>query len=283
MTVSSGFTSQVRSLARALRDRVRHRLATPCAAPLLVTGNQKSGTTVIGFLLAALTGRSYCNDPFNQDVPFVLPAIGRGRISMEEYIRSHQAHFAHGVVKDPNFPFVAEGLHACFPEASFAWIIRDPRENIRSILNRLGLQGDLDVPDETVVNRLQKLRGWSLYFDPSHFSIGGDGWIETLGRRWLAVARIAARMSSKSELLRYEDFVADKVGAIRNLARELGHDPCQNIEHLVNQQFQPKGDHTVTALNFFGPRNLEMIESICAPMMDHFGYSGSKLADECSI
>jgi len=73
-------------------------------------------------------------------------------------------------------------------------------------------------------------------------------------------------------LIRYEDFVADKVGAIARLAAELGLPAAQDIDAWTDVQYQPRGDRDISWQEFFGPENLARIERICGDRMARFGY-----------
>jgi hypothetical protein len=74
-------------------------------------------------------------------------------------------------------------------------------------------------------------------------------------------------------LVRYEDFMKDKVGEIVGLARRLGLEPAYDIADRVDTQFQPRGRlRGIPWLDFFGADNLAQIETICADRMQQFGY-----------
>jgi len=73
-------------------------------------------------------------------------------------------------------------------------------------------------------------------------------------------------------LVRYEDFVTDKVGFIRSMASELGYLQVNDIDDVIDVQYQPRGKSDVSWNRFFGSRNLARIERVCDGRMQKFGY-----------
>lgn len=65
----------------------------------------------------------------------------------------------------------------------------------------------------------------------------------------------------------------DKVGAIRNLAKQVGLNPINDITEYLNIQYQPRGNREISWQDFFGEANIHSIETICREQMDYFGYN----------
>lgn len=87
--------------------------------------------------------------------------------------------------------------------------------------------------------------------------------------RWRQVLSRAERVV---EMIRYEDFLVDKAGCIAGLAERLGLPVVADIRKDQDRQYQPRGDRNVSLDAFFGEKNLQLIESVCAEGMAHFGY-----------
>jgi hypothetical protein len=72
-------------------------------------------------------------------------------------------------------------------------------------------------------------------------------------------------------LVKYEEFVADKPGAIDNLRRRLGLRRARSIDAVMDVPFQPAASDRRPWDEFFGD-NLLVIEHTCATRMRAFGY-----------
>lgn len=108
---------------------------------LIILGGQKSGTTAIAASLARLIGRSATLDLSDPQHHSLLPLVARGDISFREYLKLTRKDFARPVFKDPTHTIFYPELREWFPHAVFIFIIRDPRDVIRSIFDRLDIDG----------------------------------------------------------------------------------------------------------------------------------------------
>ena len=245
---------------------------------IFLFGNLKSGTTAIASLLARATGRSVTLDLFHRVHPSVEIGLLEGKLRLSQVVEDHKPWFAKDMVKEPGLAFFFEQLVECFPQGRFVFILRDPRDNIRSILNRLGLPGSL-AQMQAEHWRALPTRSWEIIFEGGLFGAGGDNYIEVLSNRWNIVLDKYLANSERAILVRYEDFVADKAGQIETLARRLDLEPRHDVTAYLDVQYQPKGDRSVSWLDFFGHDNLARIERICAQGMRRFGYAPSLPAD----
>ncbi len=274
-------TSRERSghpIARALRNsfaraatagRTLFARVNPC--PIIVLGNQKSGTTAIAALLSEMTGLSVTLDLKREMKNPVIDRVKAGDLSMADLVRLNKLDFSRDIIKEPSLsPFFRE-LHECFPESTFVMVIRDPRDNIRSILNRLKVPGDLD--DIGGAERSRMTRAWQLILDGRWLGLDGANYIEMLAQRWNFIADVYTENGGRMQLLKYEDFTRDKIGELERLARTLGLEKKNDVSHRVDVQFQPAGDRGVRWDRFFGTENLSRIERICADRMAKFGYA----------
>ena len=115
-------------------------------APIIVLGHQKTGTSVIAALLGEATGKSVTIDMFhhnNKIRPFFREDIFNKKLSLRDFIQANALYFSTDIIKEPDLTFHYEALLNYFPKAKFVFVIRDPRDNIRSILNRLKISGNL--------------------------------------------------------------------------------------------------------------------------------------------
>jgi hypothetical protein len=260
------------------REFVQHRTAKVHPRPVLIGGSQKSGTTAIGALLAKATGVRYSYDPFWRALQYdsqayQLVEILENRLTLETFIDRHPAYFAAEIVKCPDFAFLYPRLRSRFPDAQYVFIVRDPRQNIRSILNRLRIPGNLERLGPEAHRMVADKPGWRGVLSGAGLGITEGNYVSRLAQRWNLGVQGYLDQRPRIHLVRYEDFMADKTGSIRELATALGLAVVSDIGADLDRQYQPAGNRSVALDTFFGEKNLETIESICAPGMAMFGYA----------
>jgi hypothetical protein len=157
-----------------------------------------------------------------------------------------------------------------FPSARFLFVVRDPRDNLRSILNRLQLPGDLEALSAEQWDAISP--AWRMVVDGRWLGLDAGSYIEMLARRWCLCAEIYLHNSEHMALVRYEEFRSAKVATLRALAQSFGWSERHDIRARVDVQFQPAGDRGVGWEEFFGTANLHRVEEICAALMEQVGY-----------
>ncbi len=255
-------------------DVLERYLLTPFVTPnehaIIVLGNPRSGTTAIAGLLAEHAGASATLDlwPRLRD-PETLAAVHSGELPFDDFVRRFRADFSRDVIKDVHLTFLFPRLSERFPEARFVMVVRDPRDNIRSILDRLDLPGDrADV--DPARRDLRPL--WRAVLDSPWLETGDGPYVERLARRWSIAARVYLEHTESMELVRYEDFRADKAGAIAGLADRLGLERRGRIEDKLDRSYQRRGRREADWRDYFGPDNLRTIEATCATEARALGY-----------
>ncbi len=252
----------------------RNRRAGLHPEPVFVLGNQKSGTTAVAALLAECAGQEFVHDTLYRRKKR-LRELMDGNPPLAEFARGAPELFRAEVIKDNDFTFLVPELTEAFPKAKLVYIVRDPRDNIRSMLNRLQYSGALpDLPEAERDELRRRLPGWYEILTGSSFGTPGGHYIDVLAERWVRAARAYLDAPDRMTLVVYEEFDASKRPTIERLARSLGFDVVKDITASQDKQFQPPGDRSVTWTEFFGD-NLERIERICAPEMERFGYRPS--------
>lgn len=255
---------RVRTLYQTLTSRVN-------ACPILVTGNQKSGTTAIAALLAEMTGASVSLDLKKEMPSPTFHRVRSGDLSIDAFVRRNRLDFSRHIIKEPNFVVLYDALLHRFPESTWVFIVRDPRDNIRSILNRLRLPGNLHDLDRPYCGLFQQ--AWNLYLDGRWLGIENGNYIDVLASRWKLAADLYLQHRRTMILVRYEDFEKAKIEQIENLAHRLGLEPRHDITDHLDVAYQPPGDRTVAWREFFGADNLSRIERACRPAMEQLGYA----------
>jgi len=264
-------------LGRELRDigyRAMNVLSRVNPRPLFVLGNQKSGTTAIAALLAEATGRSVTLDLAREVWNPTFHKIPSGELSFEDFVARNRWGFSREIVKEPNLTLFHPELVRSFPEATFLFVLRDPRDNIRSLLNRLNLRGDLDTLPEAAWSAANPLStpGWGVVFDARWRGIPGEHYIDRLAHRWRFCLEVYLANAARMQLCRYEDFNLDKAGKIAEVAESLGYPVVGDLAGRVDYPFQPGGDKSSVWAEFFGLENQARIETICADGMRAMDY-----------
>jgi hypothetical protein len=240
-------------------------------SPIFVLGNQKAGTSPIAGLLAKLTGLPLTMDIRREIEHPSIELIRRGELTLSEFIRRNKLDFSRPIIKEPSLTFIYQTLAESFRDAKYVFVYRDPRDNIRSILNRVKATGcQQRLTDEQERNMTI---GWRRVFDGEPVGRRGKDYIETLAIRWDCAARILLANEGPFVPVRFEDFLRDKIGIISKLAHDLNLTPKHDIAGKVDYPFQPPGDRSVSWIDFFGERNLRRIESICTGSMERLNYS----------
>lgn len=240
--------------------------------PIFVLGHQKSGTTVIANLLALALGERYSHDMFYHRQYSKVSNVYSGGISITEIVRDIPNAFAAGVIKDPDLTLLLPSILTYFPKSKIIFIIRDPRANIGSVLERLGIPGDLQgLAAEQALARVNKTL-WKEALSHNFSKHKSTHYIDILSNRWNYYNAFAFCKSSRLHVIMYEDFLIDKTKNIEHICSMIGRDIKNDISNKIDKSFQPKGTRATNHLEFYGHDNLSRINNICQPIMSKFGY-----------
>ena len=256
---------------RRLRRYVMNSTARVNHRPIIILGNQKSGTTAIASLLAQATDKSVTLDLSERWLPWHWARdIHAGRLSFQALVMQARLEFSRDIVKEPALTHMYSYLEECFPNAQYVLIVRDPRDNIRSILDRVDLPG---TPTRFDAQQLTSLKpGWRKVLDGTRLGFRRDRWPDNLSEKWNHCADIHLENPEEVLLLKYEDFQADKCAQIALLAARLGLPVTQDVSETVDIQYQPRGRRrSMPWIDFFGAENLSRIERICCERMRKLG------------
>ena len=272
----------VRSRTRSLRTKLAallwpvavkaHQWFTPrldlaALDSVLVLGNQKTGSTAIARLLAAYGELGVASDIHllqSADVQVTNDPAWVGA-----FIQRARYYFRQSVIKENALTPATGALLDVLPKARPIYITRHPVHNIRSILDRLNLPGTprpldaLEIEDD----------GWTSIVDSRHLGFEAADHIASLAQRWTYMTAIYRRHRDRLTLVRYEDFMADKLATIQQLAGQLDIAARQDIRPLLDVPFQPCGSHRSEApTSFFSADALAIINRHCATGMDALNY-----------
>ena len=239
--------------------------------PLFILGNPKSGTTIIANLLSKATKQTLTSD-IQSIIKYAPLQLDFNLLSFDDFIKQHKYEFSKEIIKEPFLSFYTEELIKSFPNAKFIWIVRNPYQNIRSILNRLKIPGNLPKINFNNFTELEKTPAWKLNLQSRMLGYNSSNYIEALAFRWNHVINIYKQNQNKIRLVKYEDFILDKQKYIENLALELDFTIQSNISNSVNIQYQPKGNSEIDLRKFFGVENYKIINKLCKENMQELGY-----------
>lgn len=249
-------------------ERLRARFSEPHPSPLILFGNQKAGGTAIAGLLSAATGLRATLDLSGTKAPYFAQLM-QGKVSLKTFIRRNAFSFSAPIIKDGSLTFIGEALMEHFALKRAGFIVRDPFDNIRSILDRLKLPGHLHKLD---VSTLRINSTWKSILSGEDIGLPRSHYVEILARRWLAATEFYERERQRLTLVRYDRFCADKRGTILWLARTFDLRANYDVTALLDHPFQRRGTPTRDWDGFFGPDNLDRITQICGPAAARLGY-----------
>jgi hypothetical protein len=242
--------------------------------PVIVLGNHKAGTSVVAGLLGSLTAQSTALELRKELKHDRYRAVHEGRLPFARLIARNKVDFSRAIIKENHFSTMPGQIMAQFPRSPIIMIVREPRDNIRSLLNRLGVPGNLESIPPKLWRTVPDV--WKLVLDGRWLGLDSENYIEQQALRWNLIVDHHLANRDRWVLQRYEDFQADKLTELGRLAGAVGLLPVRDITHALDFQFQPAGDRSVSWESFFGEENLARIEQICAANMERLGYPLSR-------
>ena len=276
--VVNRFHCSIFSMRKVLADCV----AVIEPKPILVLGNQKSGTTAVAALVAEATGQSVILDVFFRKRGSIRRILA-GDLSLRRFREKNKSYFTQRIIKDPDFTFLASDLFELYPEAPIVFILRDPVDNVRSILNRLKISGQVERLSECDRAELERISPeWFDVVDGQRYGLYDSNPVIALLRRAIESHKICEKLSrnlgERIVVVRYEDFLQDKTQYIHQLAERLNLKVSSDISSKMDVQFQPRGDSSVDFASFFGADNWprirdELSRPECRQVLHANGYS----------
>lgn len=239
-------------------------------SPVIVLGNQKSGTSAIAALLGEMTGLTYSIDLRDEIRKPIFDKVYSGDLSLKRLIRKNRLDFTRDIVKEPNLSLLLPKLKKRFPESKVVMIVRDPFDNIRSLLDRLDIPGNTEILSDEQNDKLSLT--WKKIIFNSGLNTNKLGHIENMAYRWNLIVSEYFKHDHDLILVRYEDFNKDKTGTIKSLAKRLGLKSEHDIAGIINKQFQQKGNTVSNYLDYFGKVNYDIIFNTCSHNMRRLGY-----------
>lgn len=255
----------------ALRSRLSTPLDFATADPIVVLGNQKTGSSAIAGLLAARTGVSLAADL--EDAWTREFELAQNRAMLDLFIQKNRYTFRHAIVKENSLTLAADGLFDTMPKARGVFVVRHPVDNIRSILDRLTWPGD----PRPVESLKEAPATWQQVFNLGLWGVDVADHISALAHRWRLTTEAVLRNRPRGFVVRYEDFDHNKLGTIDLLATDLALNDREPIDHLLDHAFQPRGSRRNDSVHtVFSDETLNAIVQICSEGMRTLGYDSTQ-------
>lgn len=241
-------------------------------SPIFIFGNQKSGTSAIAALLGELTVIPTAIDLFYSGFNFQLFIKWKKKeITTKEFVNKNKKEFAKTIIKEPHLSVFYKELKEEFPNAKFVMIVRNPVDNIRSILDRLNIDGTKSQLDKKDKKKI--FHSWNLLFNNQWIGGNKTQYIETLAERWNIIMDSYFENKEGIILVKYEDFLKDRIGILNRLSEELELKTIADISAILEKSFQPKGKKShQNPIKFFGEKNLNIITHLCKKNMEKLEY-----------
>ena len=240
---------------------IRNYLYQPNRKAILLLGLNKSGTSVTINLISKKADIS-----FFDDFPYRLGGFEKvlsGNTTLESYVKKHSYYFSKEIIRYPIQPEAIDLARKCFEMNKYLLTIRHPANNIKSILSRLNIRGDLKNLDTSKLN---------IHSNWLRMLTKKENYIDSLIACWNeAYSQEELIRTQNCIIFKYEDFLKNKELYITNKVKELGLEPKFSIEEYLNTQYQPSGTNK-SNLVFFGANNYEKIKNNTNIIANKFGY-----------
>lgn len=233
---------------------------------IVICGCERSGTTAVASLLAAGTGKQLLDDP-----PEAWHLIPKVKMILEEPDALCQFLKPDTIVKVPGFAAVIEEVNSFTPHVQFVVVIRDPRDVVSSMLERLS-------------DRPGPLFLWTEWLN-----VQASGLVDRLAGRWCKYIEMASASSHKCgnvTFINYEDFVKDKILVLRELAELFGNSFHNGlVKDQLEFQFRKEKNHTIQGpgryVSDLTEKDQYLIINRCAKLMIEYGYDDHTITTTC--
>ena len=237
-----------------LRSKIRNLIYTPNSAATIILGFPKSGTSALTGMLATRSGKSASIDTPCLWEPY-LKKIQEDGLDFKKHVFNNPFRFSKDIVKEPNMVFLLDKLPEVFKMNKVIIIRRNPYKNIKSILDRLGLPGNLQ--------RDSELPEFNKNWQRLLLEGKGDNYVERLANKWYNVdsqLKLISEYSLTFEV-QYEDFNEHKVQTIDSIIEFLNWERKNSIDQILNKPYQPRSANNISISDFFGD-NLVFLNNI---------------------
>jgi hypothetical protein len=227
---------------------------------ILITGCERSGTTIIAKLLSKSTGLKLLNDP--KESWYIYPlvkTIGLRGMPISFIFKL----WSFPLVKVPGFATILPQLRKTqINKFKVIYLVRDPRDNYAAIKERLN----------------EDLNG--LYLNINFLNLKGKNQCENIALRWNAYLNCVKDYKDNHGdvfYVKYEDFLKDKLKVLQDVAIfcDVKFNSAEIIDDLdkqINKSWSNKIKGEGRYIKDLTPNEIETITSITAKNMELFNY-----------
>lgn len=232
---------------------------------IIILGHQKSGTTAIATLIAKRSSLSYTADIVRSHRNHIdWDYLHNKEIDFSSFSKKYKYEFSKSLLKEPELSFFYKDLKEQCSDRKFIFVLRHPVDNIKSILSRLKLNSMSELKDSRIYrSELDKFPMWK--------SILGDidNPIPALCKRWNDLVTIYEDNKENIYLIKYENFHENKKKSIDELCCYAEVKPINDINDLLNVQYQKKGSR-ISNTDFFRDEDILLMESLLIKKSDYY-------------
>ncbi|SDW83771.1 sulfotransferase [Aequorivita viscosa] len=242
-------------------QKFQEKIARPNKNAIWIFGMQKSGTSAIAALLAHRSGKSVTIDTPLLWHPYSTQ-IKSGVLNLGQHVNNNPYPFSKDIIKEPGASLMINYIKDYFELQRYVFIVRNPFDVIRSILNRLGLEGN-----EVILNIDSVNKNWQPMF------VDGENYVKKLADIYVKVYSQDHYLNHPNcVLVKYEDFKNNKESFIDDLCDSLELKKVNSIKNIKNKQFQPKGKQVDDFRAYFGKTNYNIILNTTIKQLEYFDY-----------
>lgn len=238
-------------------------------SPIIIYGNQKSGTSAIASLLGIATQKNFQIDFFYKIGLYEKKMLSK-EADMKNCIERFPLYFSKNIIKEPELVLFLNQLENIFLSGKFIHIVRNPFDNIKSILNRLDISPE---QAEKISKLSSNIDPYAPLWDLIMFNSEGRNLFEMLIDKWVFTSMQTRCLKKVSpNVIKYEDFISNKLKFINDLCITLNLEVKKDISPFLDVSFQRKGTN-VARENFFQPHHIDLIYKKCGSEMLRYDYS----------
>ncbi|TDX42939.1 sulfotransferase domain-containing protein [Halanaerobium congolense] len=238
----------------------------------IVIGNPKTGTSVISSLIAVYGGLTKTIDI--PEMWYKQLELYKGNIELEKFISENPHRFAKKLVKEPNLTFLYSKIKDIFPKSKIVLITRHPVDNVRSVLDRVNISPSSLPIDTKEIDDMKIINPWKWFVNGKVLGDNPSNKVPySMAYNWVYTVKLFLENKDSIYLIRYEDFIEDKTSSIQRYCEDLNIKKQNDISHLVDKQYQPKGENKNKEITeLFSEEVIRNIENICSSEMEKLGY-----------
>ena len=179
--------------------------------------------------------------------------VMEGKRRAEDLLDHHRAYFSRGLIKEPGLTLIMPEIVSAMGARKVVFVVRDPYDTVRSILQRRGVPGNLDGLTGNLERRLNKGH-WHWTYDWPHryrptkpLCFENRHYVEGLAAMWqwsVEAFQKTVAAGHDVEVVRYEDFLGNKQGTIEAVLSVLDvgvkHDIAPFLDCLLYTSPSPR-------------------------------------------